>query len=159
MYNTIFIVAGALLLFLSFIGCVVPVLPGPLLAFAGLLCARGIAPYDRPSFTLLAATGAFTATVLVLDYIVPAMGARKFNCSRLGVFGCIVGTIIGIFFMPLGLIIGPFAGALSGELIAGKTIRQSLKGATGAFIGYITGILLKLVCCGVMAALFVQTVT
>ncbi len=159
MYDTIFIVAGALLLFLSFIGCVIPVLPGPFLAFIGLLCARGIAPHDRPSFALLAAAGAFTAIVLVLDYIVPAMGARKFNCSRLGVIGCIAGTIIGIFFMPLGLILGPFAGALSGELIAGKTVRQSLKGATGAFIGYVTGILLKLVCCGVMAALFVQAVT
>ena len=159
MQDTAFIIAGAILLLLSFIGCVVPVLPGPILSFAGLLCARGLVPHDRPSLAVLAAAGAFVAVVTILDYIVPAMGARKFNCGRLGVFGCVAGTIVGLFFMPIGLLVGPFVGALIGELIAGKTLRQSLKGATGAFIGYMTGILLKLVCCGTMAALFVQAVT
>ena len=153
-----FIILGSILLILAFIGCVVPVLPGPLLAFTGLLCARGIAPHESPSLGMIAAAACFVTVTLVLDYIVPAMGAKKFNCGRMGVFGCIAGTIIGLFFMPFGLILGPFLGAMLGELIAGKKLRQSLKGATGAFLGYVTGILLKLVCCGCLAALFVKTV-
>ena len=156
MADIAFIVLGAILLVLAFIGCVVPVVPGPVLAFAGLLCARGIAPHDTPSTRTLAVALAFVVVVIVLDYVVPAMGARKFNCGKLGVFGCVVGTIVGLFFMPIGLLVGPFLGAMIGELIAGKEVRQSLKGAFGAFIGYAAGILLKLICCGSLAAMFMQ---
>ena len=158
MADITFITIGSILLVLGFVGCVVPVLPGPLLALAGLLCARGVAPHDSPSLGMLIAAACFVIVTVALDYIVPAMGAKKFNCSRMGIWGCVLGTIIGIFFMPFGLILGPFLGAMLGELIAGKKFRQSLKGATGAFIGYVTGILLKLVCCGCLAALFVKTV-
>ncbi len=146
------------MLVIAFIGCVVPVIPGPALAFAGLLCARGIAPHNAPSMRTLAVALAFVVVVTVLDYVVPALGARKFNCGKLGVFGCVVGTIVGLFFMPIGLLVGPFLGAMVGELIAGKEVRQSLKGAVGAFLGYAAGILLKLLCCGSLAAVFVQTV-
>ena len=153
-----FIVLGSILFLLAFVGCVVPVLPGPLLALAGLLCARGLSPHDRPSLTALLLAAAFVAVVVVLDYVIPALGARKFNCGKLGVFGCVVGTIVGLFFMPFGLLIGPFLGAMIGELLAGKTVRQSLKGAVGAFLGYAAGILLKMICCGCLAAVFVQAV-
>ena len=158
MADIAFIVLGAILLALAFIGCVVPVLPGPALAFAGLLCARGIAPHDTPSMRMLAVALAFVVVATALDYVVPALGARKFNCGKLGVFGCVVGTIIGLFFMPIGLLVGPFLGAMIGELLAGKEVRQSLKGAVGAFLGYAAGILLKLICCGSLAAVFVQAV-
>ena len=158
MADITFITIGSILLVLAFVGCVVPVLPGPLLALAGLLCARGIAPNDSPALGMLIAAACFVAVTMALDYIVPAMGAKKFDCGRMGVLGCVAGTVIGVFFMPFGLILGPFLGAMLGELIAGKKIRQSLKGAAGAFIGYVTGILLKLVCCGCLAALFVKTV-
>ena len=153
-----FIVLGSILFLLAFVGCVVPVLPGPLLALAGLLCARGLSPHDRPSLTALLLAAAFVAVVVVLDYVIPALGARKFNCGKLGVFGCVVGTIVGLFFMPFGLLIGPFLGAMIGELLAGKKVRQSLKGAVGAFLGYAAGILLKMICCGCLAAVFVQAV-
>ena len=159
MADIAFIVLGSILFVLAFIGCVVPVLPGPALALAGLLCARGATPHDAPSVRLLAIAGVCVAVVTILDYVVPAMGARKFNCGKMGVFGCIVGTIVGIFFLPLGLVIGPFLGAMVGELISGKKLRQSLKGATGAFLGYAFGILLKLACCGGLAAAFVRAVT
>ena len=158
MADIAFIVLGAILLVLSFIGCVVPVIPGPALAFAGLLCARGIAPHTAPSIYTLAVALAFVVVVIVLDYVVPALGARKFNCGKLGVFGCVVGTIVGLFFVPIGLVVGPFLGAMIGELLAGKKVRQSLKGAVGAFLGYAAGILLKLICCGSLAAVFVQAV-
>jgi uncharacterized protein YqgC (DUF456 family) len=156
MADIAFIVLGAFLLVLAFIGCVVPVVPGPLLAFAGLLCARGIAPHTAPSMRTLVVALAFVVVVIVLDYVVPALVARKFNCGKMGVFGCVVGTIVGLFFMPIGLLVGPFLGAMVGELIAGKEVRQSLKGAVGAFLGYAAGILLKLICCGSLAAMFMQ---
>ena len=136
------------LLALSFVGCVIPVLPGPLFAFGGLLVL--MPSRFAPTTHTYIWFGAACAVVLVLDYVVPAFGAKKFNCSKLGVFGCIVGTLIGIFFAPWGILVGPFTGAVVGELIAGKKFSSSLKGGFGAFLGFIFGVALKLAywaCC------------
>ena len=99
--------------------------------------------------------GVACAGVLVLDYVVPAFGAKKFNCSKWGVFGCIVGTLLGIFFAPWGILVGPFAGAVVGELIAGKKFSSSLKGGFGAFLGFIFGVALKLAYCACCVGWFV----
>ena len=93
MADMAFITIGSILLVLAFVGCVVPVLPGPLLALAGLLCARGIAPHDSPALGMLIAAACFVAVTMALDYIVPAMGAKKFDCGHMGVLGCVLGTV------------------------------------------------------------------
>jgi uncharacterized protein YqgC (DUF456 family) len=90
----------------------------------------------------------------VLDWIVPTLGAKKFNCSRLGMIGCFVGTVVGLFYLPFGVVLGPFIGALIGELISGKPFGLSLKGAFGALLGYACGVLLKVACCGFIAYQF-----
>ena len=138
---------------LSFVGCVVPVLPGPALAFGGLLVLMpsSFAPTTQTYIWF----GVACAVVLVLDYVVPAFGAKKFNCSKWGVFGCIVGTLIGIFFVPWGILVGPFAGAVVGELIAGKKFSSSLKGGFGALLGFIFGVALKLAYCACCVGWFV----
>lgn len=138
-------VVSAILLAVSFVGCAVPVLPGPLLAFCGVLVL--LPSRFAPMAPTCIVFGVVCAVVLVLDYVVPAFGAKKFNCSRWGMFGCFVGTIIGIFFIPWGVIVGPFAGAVAGELIAGKKIAASLKGGFGALLGFIFGVALKLAYC------------
>ena len=138
---------------LSFVGCVVPVLPGPALAFGGLLALMpsSFAPTTQTYIWF----GAACAGVLVLDYVVPAFGAKKFNCSKWGVFGCIVGTLVGIFFVPWGILVGPFAGAVVGELIAGKKFSSSLKGGFGALLGFVFGVALKLAYCACCVGWFV----
>src|SRR5574344_511179 len=112
------VIVGALLIVLGFVGCILPVLPGPVLSYCGLLAL--IPTEHSPSALLLVAMGVVVAVVTVADYVVPAIGARKFNCSKLGTAGCIVGTIVGLFFVPIGIVLGPFLGAFAGELIAGK---------------------------------------
>ena len=148
-------IIACVLLALSFVGCVVPVLPGPLLAFGGLLALM------PSSFALATQTyiwfGVACAGVLVLDYVVPAFGAKKFNCSKWGVFGCIAGTLIGIFFVPWGILAGPFVGAVVGELIAGKELSSSLKGGFGALLGFIFGVALKLAYCACCVGWFVDS--
>ena len=148
-------IIACVLFALSFVGCVVPVLPGPALAFGGLLALMpsSFSP-STPGYIWF---GAACAVVLVLDYVVPAFGAKKFNCSKWGVFGCIVGTLIGIFFVPWGILVGPFAGAVVGELIAGKKFSSSLKGGFGAFLGFIFGVALKLAYCACCVGWFVDS--
>ena len=135
-------VAGGLLLVLGLFGCVVPVLPGPLLAYSSLwvLVAFG----SSPGAERLAIGGAVVLVVMVVDYVLPSMMASKFKCSRWGVFGCLVGTFVGLFFLPIGLVAGPFLGTVVGELIAGKRIGESLKGGVGSLLGFVLCLVAKL---------------
>ena len=145
------ILAGLLLL-IGFIGCVVPVLPGPIIGYCGLLV---LIPTERcPSTPVLVTMGLVVAAVTVADYVVPAIGARKFDCSRWGTVGCFVGTIVGIFFVPIGILLGPFLGAFLGELIAMKPIGAALRGGLGAFLGFLSGVFLKLLACVAMSVVF-----
>lgn len=149
----VWLVSGGFLLLLGLIGCIVPVLPGPILAYCGLLTL--VPTVYCPSTPCLIVMGAITVLVTLADYIVPAMGAKKFNCSRWGTTGCFVGTIIGLFFVPIGLVLGPFLGALIGELIAGKKMHLAVQGGFGALLGFLSGIAIKLAACLMMTAYFV----
>ena len=125
---------GWILIAIGAVGCFLPVLPGPPIAYAAL-------------FLALARGGGRLDHAAVLDQ-------KKFNCSRVGMLGCFIGTIVGLFFLPLGVVLGPFLGALAGELLSGKPFGRSLKGAFGAFLGYLCGVALKVACCGFIAYQF-----
>ncbi len=138
-----------LLILVGVVGCVVPMLPGPAIAYCGVLALlpSGFAP----STAVCIAFGVACAVVLALDYVVPAYGAKRFNCSRTGVAGCMVGTVAGIFFMPWGVVAGPFVGAVVGEVASGKRFAASLVGGMGALLGFLCGTLLKVVYCAACA--------
>lgn len=146
---------GWVLVAAGMVGCVVPVVPGPILSYCGILCLLGTS--HAPTVAALVAFGVLTVVASVLDYVVPALGAKKFNCSKLGIVGCAIGTVIGIAFFPLGLLLGPFLGAVVGELIAGKSVGKSVWGGVGAFIGFLAGTFLKLVACSIMAIYYAMS--
>ena len=149
-------ILGALALLVGFIGCVVPLIPGPFVGFCGLLCLL-LTPRP-PSTAMLVVMGVLVAVVTVVDYVVPAMGAKKFHCTRWGTTGCFIGTIVGMFFLPLGLVLGPFLGAFVGELVAGRTADAAARGGFGALLGFLSGVFIKFLVCVCMAAYFVMCV-
>ena len=154
MADVALMVVGAVCLLVGFVGCVVPVLPGVACAYAALWTLYPTSHALTGDKLLFG--GIVAVVAIVLDYVVPALGAKKFNCSKWGVFGCMVGTIVGIFFAPLGLILGPFLGAVAGELVAGKQASAALRGGFGALLGFIAGVLLKFVVCALFTWWFVQ---
>lgn len=141
---------AVLLSLIGLVGCFVPIVPGPLVSYCGLLVL--IPAADHPSTTTLVVYGIVTIVVTALDYIVPAIGAKKFNCSKYGTRGCTIGTIVGLFFPPIGIFIGPFLGAYIGELIAKRPSEDAAMGALGAFLGFLSGVLIKLFACVAMFA-------
>lgn len=140
------LIVGFLLAITGIIGSILPVLPGPILGWFGLvlLYLTKIVPIN---YTLLGITLVVTIVVLVLDYIIPSVGTKKYGGSKFGVIGTTIGLILGMFFFPpIGLIVGPFVGAFIGEIIYdSKNPKKALKASYGSFIGFLTGTLLKFV--------------
>lgn len=159
MADVCFIVLGSLCLLVGFAGCVVPAIPGPLVAYLALFAALGCGDHTRPGVAELVVTGLLTALVTAFDVIVPAIGAKRFSCTRAGTIGCMIGTVVGIFYAAGGgIVLGPFLGALAGELIAGRPFKAALKGAFGALLGFLAGVTMKLLCCVVLAVWFLVAV-
>jgi uncharacterized protein YqgC (DUF456 family) len=101
--------------------------------------------------------GALTALVLILDYIIPVAGAKKFGASKLGIWGSIIGMILGFFiFPPFGLFIGGFIGAIIGELFVGKSGDDALRAGMGVFVGSLVTIGLKMGICGLILFFYVK---
>ena len=151
------IITGILFILTGIAGCVLPVLPGPPISYAGLLLLHFTEKYEfTGKFLLIWAV--ITVVVTLIDYWIPVWGAKKFGASRPGVWGSIIGLVAGlIFFPPFGIIIGPFAGAVIGELLAGKQSGAALKAGFGSFAGFISGVLLKLMASGMMTWYFFKT--
>ncbi len=162
---------GLLLLAGSFVGCVLPVLPGPLLAYGGLLLL--FATDHPPSVGATCVATALVAAACLLDYVVPALSAKRFKCTRAGVVGSLVGSAAGVcagllaspFLTVVGgalvclafLVLGPFIGTLVGELAAKRTLRESLAGGVGTLVGFVVATGLKLLVCLALAGLFLWT--
>lgn len=90
-----------------------------------------------------------------LDYIVPVLGAKKFGSSREGVWGGMIGIVVGLFFFPpIGIILGPLLGTIIGDLIAGGTFVKALNSGIGSLIGFIVGTSIKLIYCIVVLTIF-----
>lgn len=149
MMEWIWIISGILLVLLGIAGSLLPALPGPPIAFAGLLLQQLREPNPfTTSFLLIWLV--VVLVVVVLDYYVPIWGTKKFGGSKYGMWGCTLGFLLAFWIGPWGMIIGPFIGALIGELIARKTGQQALRAAFGAFLGFLAGSLIKLIVCGIM---------
>ncbi len=153
--DILWISIGMLLLIVGIIGCILPVLPGQILAWGSLLILQLTSP---PPFTakFIVIWALITAGVTLMDYYVPIWGTKKLGGSKKGMWGATIGLVIGIFFFPpFGLIVGPFVGAFVGELIAGKNSNIAFKSALGSFLGFVAGTMMKLVISFIMGYYFI----
>ncbi len=137
-------ISGLLLTFIGIIGAFLPILPGPLTGWFGLLLLH-LTDTVPMNWVFLGITLAVSILIWILDYIIPAMGTKKFGGSKYGVIGTTVGLIIGLFTpIPLGFLIGAFVGAFVGELIYDhKDKARATKAAFGSFLGFLTSAFLK----------------
>ena len=144
MYAALYIISGLLLL-TGLAGAILPVLPGPPISFVAILLLEFTERYDFPT-EFLVICGAIAAIVTVLDYVIPVWGTKRFGGSTAGVRGSTIGLILGlIFFPPLGIIIGPFVGAVIAELIYNSDdFQKALRSGLGSLVGFLLGTGLKL---------------
>ena len=134
---------GAILVILGIIGSVLPIVPGPPIAFVGMLIAHFSSEQPFSVETLILFGGLAVASSII-DNVLPIYATKKFNGSKKGVWGSAIGLLVGLFFSPIGIIVGPIIGAYLGEIIDGKSSNDAVRPAIGSFIGFISSIFLRL---------------
>jgi uncharacterized protein len=152
--DILLIVIAIFIMLVGLAGCVLPVIPGPPLTYIGLLLLHFTKAHQfSTEFLLIWAVVAIG--VSIIDNVIPVLGAKKYGGSKKAIWGSTIGLILGMFiFPPFGIIVGPFAGAVIGELIDGKETKDALKAGFGAFMGFIGGIIIKLIASGLMIFYF-----
>lgn len=149
------VILAAFIMLLGIIGSFLPVLPGPLTSWVGLLVFH-LADVVPMNWTFLSITFVFAIGIWILDYIIPAMGTKRFGGTKAGMIGTSVGLIIGLLSpIPGGIIIGPFFGALIGELINKSEFDKALKAAFGSFLGFIASTFIKFIVAMVYLGFFI----
>ena len=157
MLEPLIIALAIILLIVGIVGSVLPVLPGPPLSWLGLLILKFVPSVShRLSWNVIIVVGLLTLVVVILDNVLPIWSTKRIGGNKKVVWGAGIGFVAGFWFGPLGIILGPFVGALIGGLISGSHINQALKHASGAFIGFMAGIVLKFINLGILIYYFVK---
>ena len=138
MLDIILIVISALCMIAGLAGCILPFLPGPPIAYVGLIILH-FTDKVQYSTTQLIVWLLIVAVLQVLDYFTPMLGSKYSGGSKWGNWGCIIGTL----------------GAVIGELLGNKEFSQALKSGVGSLLGFIFGTLLKFVVCGYFCYQFI----
>ena len=163
--DVLLLIIAFLFMLIGIIGCIVPGLPGTPIAYAALWIAQATERVDF-SWQMLLVWGIVTIIITLLDYVVPALGTKRYGGTKWGVWGSTIGVFIGLFFGAVGVILSPLVGAILGELLAtalhgsvdSKAVSSALKAGWGSFIGILFGTIIKLIACGLMTIVLIQAI-
>jgi uncharacterized protein YqgC (DUF456 family) len=147
-------VSGVALVLVGLAGIILPGLPGHVLILAGLVLAAWADGFTRVSGWTLGVIALIAAASYLVDFAGAAVGARKLGASSRAMVGAGLGTVAGLFFGLPGIILGPFAGAVNGELTVKPDLRQAGKAGVAAWIGFAIGTAIKVGMAFVMIGIF-----
>lgn len=142
--ETLIIIFASILIITGIAGCFLPFLPGPPVSFIGYLLLIFVSGSTITAKSLII-WGLIAIGIAVLDNFLPYLATKKKGASQAGKAGSIIGLIVGFFILgPIGMIILPFFGTLIGEIIDGKEFNNAFNISLANFIGFLTGIIVKL---------------
>ena len=147
-------VIAVILIGIGVAGIVLPALPGTLLIFAGILLAAWAEGFSRVGMWPLIAIGVIGGLTYFVDLVAAALGAKKLGASKRAMIGAGLGTLGGLFLGLPGIIIGPFVGAVIGELTVERDIRKAGKAGVAAWIGFAIGTAVKVSMAFLMIGIF-----
>lgn len=135
-------------------GSIIPALPGLPMIFGGIWLTAAVDDYRHLGLWWLLIIGGLGTAGVIIEFIASTLGAKRVGASRLALWGASMGTLAGMFLGIPGLILGPFIGALLGELASGTSVLRSAHVGVGTWIGLLFGTLMKLVISFMMVGLF-----
>ena len=136
--------AAGVLIVIGALGMILPVLPGAPLIFIGALLAAWAENFRYLGYGSLILLGALAALAVAVDFIASAFGVKRFGATGRAVTGATLGAIVGLFFGPIGVLVGPFAGAVVGELTVRRNLAAASRAGVGAALGLALGTAAKL---------------
>lgn len=135
------LIAGAI----GLLGVILPVLPGTILSFGGMICAYFVQG-STIAMTQLVICGILSIIVVVLDYLLPGYFTKLFGGTKAGITGATIGTFVGFLFGIPGIILGPFFGAVIGEMVGSKTtFDNAINIGLGSMLSFLVGSGIKLI--------------
>ena len=152
--DVLWMVLAVVLVCVGIAGSVLPALPGVPLVFTGLLLAAWAGDFQQVSWITLLVLGLLTALSFVIDLMATALGAQRVGATKLAVVGAALGTLGGLFLGLPGLVLGPFVGAVAGELISHGKMQQATRAGVATWIGLLFGTLAKLALVFTMLGVF-----
>jgi uncharacterized protein len=152
--DVLWLVLAAMLVCIGLAGAVLPALPGVPLVFSGLLLAAWAGDFARVSGLTLALLGLLTVLSFAIDFTATALGAKRVGATKLAVLGAALGTLAGLFLGLPGLLVGPFAGAVIGELVSHGKVEQATRAGLATWLGLLFGTLAKLALVFAMLGIF-----
>ena len=156
--DIVLLVLGFVFMLVGIFGSFLPILPGPPISWVGLLLLH-LTKAIPQDWVFLGITAALALLVFGLDYVIPAIGTKKFGGTKYGVIGTTLGLLVSLFFPvlgPFGIIIWPFVGALVGELLNKADGKTATKAAFGSFLGFLTGTFMKFLIAVIFLGLFIS---
>ena len=153
--GVVYYVLAAMLIVIGLAGTILPALPGVPLVFAGMLLTAWVGHFEEINVWTVALLALLTLLALALDFLAGILGAKRVGASKAALWGAMIGTLVGIFFGVPGLLLGPFIGALGGELLSGAGITRSTHVGFATWIGLLFGTLAKLALSFAMLGIFV----
>lgn len=147
-------ILAAVLVLVGLAGSVLPALPGVPLVFTGLFIAAWAGEFARVSWPTLLLLGLLTLLSFVIDFAATALGAKRVGATRLAIIGALLGTLAGVFLGLPGLMIGPFLGAVIGELLSHGQVQQATRAGLATWMGLLFGTLAKLALVFTMLGVF-----
>ena len=136
-------------------GTVLPVLPGTLLVWGGVVLGAWIDDFTRVGVTTLVVVTVLAVLAWGLDYVAGLMGAKKVGASKLALLGAAAGTVVGLFMGLVGVLFMPLVGAAAGEYLAQKDQTRAVKVGLATWVGIMVGLLAKVVLVFVMVGIFI----
>ena len=141
--DQLLVILGLILCSVGLIGSFIPIIPGPITSWLGLL-SISFTSYVELNYSFLLISFIIAALVFLIDIIIPILGLKKFGGTKKGMIGATIGLLLGLFIVgPFGILIGPFIGALSAEMLGNLKFGEAIKASVGTLIGFIVGITMK----------------
>ena len=144
----------AALILLGLAGTVLPMLPGTVLVWGGIVLGAWIDDFTRVSMTTVVVVSVLAVLAWGLDYVAGLMGARKAGASKEALVGAAVGTVLGLFMGLVGVLFMPLVGAATGEYLAQKDQARALHVGVATWIGIMVGLIAKVVLAFIMVGIF-----
>lgn len=147
-------ILAALIVLVGLAGVVIPALPGVPIIFAGLLLAAWSTDFEPVGWGTLGVLGALTVLSVMIDFLSAAFGAKRQGASPRAFWGATLGAVVGMFFGLVGIVLGPFIGAVAAEFAAGSSAHQAGRSGYGVWIGLILGTAAKLTIAFLMLGIY-----